>query len=164
MAEDVVIRLFHQDDFSAVCELEQGEKGSIYSAAVFIRQASVLFGSMFYVAVSGRTVIGYAIGGMPQAAPGEGWILRLRVADRYHRRSIGRKLLSTLLSAFVRRDVHQARLTVAPGNHPARALYQGMGFIETGFLPDYFGPGEDRLLLSADLSSWSTSGKEIPVL
>lgn len=153
MAEDVVIRLFHPDDFSAVCELEQGEKGSAYSAAVFVRQASVLFGPMFFVAVSGKVVVGYAIGGVPQAAPMEGWILRLRVSDHYHRRSFGRNLLSTLLSAFAQRKVHRILLTVAPANHPARTLYKGMGFEETGFLPGYFGPEEDRLILSADISS-----------
>lgn len=151
MAQDIAVRLFSPADFSAVCELEQGEKGSPYSAAVFIRQASVLFAPMFFVAVHGDTVAGYAVGAVSLTDRREGWILRLRVADRYHRRSIGTVLLSTLISALSRIAVHRIVLTVAPGNHPARALYSGMGFEENGFLPGYFGPGEDRLLLSLPL-------------
>ena len=151
MDPDVVIRLFSPDDFSAVCELEQGEKSSPYGAAVFIRQASVLFSRTFLVAVYGGIVVGYTIGAVPQAAPGDGWVLRLKVADRYYRRSIGKSLLSSLFSAFALLSVHRVVLTVAPENHPARALYHSMGFEETVFLPGYFGNGEDRLVLSAAL-------------
>jgi len=151
MDPDVEIRLFSPDDFPAVCELEQGEKGSPYSAAVFIRQASVLFSRTFLVAVRRGIVVGYTIGAVPQAAFEEGWVLRLRVADRYHRRSIGTSLLSSLFSIFALLPVRRVVLTVASGNHPARALYHGLGFEETGFLPGYFGEGEDRLVLSAAL-------------
>ncbi len=152
MGEEFIIRLFSPGDFPAVCTLEQGAKGSDYSAAVFVRQASVLFKTTFYVAVTGETVVGFAVGAPPQAATEEAWILRLRVADQYQRRSIGKNLLSTLLSAFTRMGVHRVLLTVAPGNTAARALYQGMGFRETGFFPGYFGPEEDRLIMSARLS------------
>jgi ribosomal-protein-alanine N-acetyltransferase len=151
MDPDIAIRLFLPDDFSAVCDLEQGEKGSPYSAAVFVRQASVLFCRTFLVAVCKGTVVGYTIGAAAQAAPGDGWVLRLRVADRYHRRSIGKALLTSLLTAFAFLQVRRVLLTVAPENHPARALYHSVGFEETGFLPGYFGKGEDRLVLSADL-------------
>ena len=151
MDQDIVIRQFAPDDFSAVCELEQGEKGSPYGAAVFIRQAAVLFGPMFLVAVCGRTVAGYVVGAIPQNSPEEGWVLRLRVADRYRRRSLGTALLTSLFSAFSRTSVRRVLLTVDPENHPARSLYRAWGFEETGFFPGYFGPGEDRLLLSAAL-------------
>ena len=149
MDPDFVIRQFSPDDFSAVCELEQGEKGSPYSAAVFVRQAAVLFGPMFLVAVCGRTVAGYIVGAVPRTAPEEGWVLRLRVADCYRRRSFGTALLLSLFSTFSRASVQRVLLTVDPENHPARSLYRAWGFEETGIFPGYFGPGEDRLLLSA---------------
>jgi len=149
MDPDIVIRQFSPDDFSAVCDLEQGEKGSPYSAAVFVRQAAVLFLPMFLVAVCGKTVAGYVVGAVPLTAPEEGWVLRLRVADRYRRRSVGTALLSSLFSAFSQASVQRVLLTVDPENHPARSLYRAWGFHETGIFPGYFGPGEDRLLLSA---------------
>lgn len=154
MDPDISIRLFSPDDFSAVCELEQGEKGSPYSAAVFVRQSSVIFSRTFFVAVFKGTVVGYIIGGVPQDSPRDGWILRLRVADRYHRRSIGTALLTSLFSAFALLQARRVLLTVAPENHPARALYRSFGFEETGFLSGYFGPGEDRLVLSAAIPPW----------
>jgi ribosomal protein S18 acetylase RimI-like enzyme len=152
MTGNCVIRLFEPDDFSPVCELEQGDKGSAYSAAVFVRQASVLFAGTFYVAAWGGAVVGFTIGAVTQADPREAWVLRLRVAERYQRRSIGRDLLTTLLSAFAVRQVRRVLLTVAPGNQPALNLYRSMGFKEFGFLGGCFGPGEDRLILSADLA------------
>ena len=149
MDPDFVIRQFSPDDFSAVCDLEQGEKGSPYPAAVFVRQAAVLFGPMFLVAVCGKTVAGYVVGAVPLAAPEEGWVLRLRVADGYRRRSVGTALLSSLFSAFSHASVQKVLLTVDPKNHPARSLYRAWGFHETGIFPAYFGRGEDRLFLSA---------------
>jgi ribosomal-protein-alanine N-acetyltransferase len=148
---NIAIRLFTPDDFQAVCKLEQGEKGSPYSASVFVRQASVLFGPMFYVGACGDNVVGFSIGALSHAFPEEGWILRLKVSEDYQRRSIGTALISALISAFVRANVRRVLLTVAPGNKPARALYHAMGFRETAYATGYFGEGEDRLVLSATL-------------
>jgi ribosomal-protein-alanine N-acetyltransferase len=149
MDPDIIIRRFLPDDFSAVCDLEQGERGSPYSAAVFVRQAAALFGPMFLVAMCRRTVAGYVVGAVSMTAPEEGWVLRLRVAERYHRRSVGTSLLSSLFQEFSRASVQRVLLTVDPENNPARSLYRAWGFEETGFFPGYFGQGEDRLLLSA---------------
>jgi len=151
MNPEIRIRLFREEDFKSVCALEQGEKGSPYSAAVFIRQASVIFAPLFFVAGVDRQVAGYIIGGTMQHSPEDGWILRLKVAYPYRRKALGTDLLTTLFRVFREIGVTRVSLTVAPDNYPAINLYRGKGFEETGVISDYFGSGEDRILMSLTL-------------
>lgn len=151
MNPEVSIRLFREEDFNAVCSLEQGEKGSPYSAAVFVRQASVIFASLFFVAMVGGQVAGYIIGATMPQSPGDGWILRLKVTPLHRRKALGTDLLAMLLWAFGEAGVTRVSLTVAPDNYPAISLYRASGFEETGLVPDYFGSGEDRILMSLTL-------------
>jgi ribosomal-protein-alanine N-acetyltransferase len=151
MDPEISIRLFREKDFKAVCALEQGEKGSPYCAAVFIRQASVIFAPLFFVAgVDGR-LAGYVIGATMQHSPKDAWILRLKVANSHRRKALGTDLLTTLFKAFREVGVTKVSLTVAADNYPAISLYRGRGFEETGIVSDYFGSGEDRILMSLTL-------------
>jgi ribosomal protein S18 acetylase RimI-like enzyme len=147
MKPAIGLRLFQEEDFSAVCSLEQGEKGSPYSAAVFIRQASVIFAPFFFVAVVDGKLAGYIIGATLQHSPKDGWILRLKVAPPQRRKALGTDLLATLVRAFEEAGVTRLFLTVAPANLPAIGLYRARGFTEIGIVSDYFGIGEDRILM-----------------
>jgi ribosomal-protein-alanine N-acetyltransferase len=151
MDPEISIRLFREKDFKAVCALEQGEKGSSYSAAVFIRQVSVIFAPLFFVAGVDDQLAGYVIGATMQHSPNGGWILRLKVANPYRRKALGTELLTTLFKAFREVGVTRVSLTVAPDNYPAIGLYRARGFKETGVVSDYFGSGEDRILMSLTL-------------
>jgi GNAT superfamily N-acetyltransferase len=88
-----LIRSFKESDFDAICLLEQGGKGSPYSSAVFIRQATIIFSPWFSVAEGEGDVLGYGIGALNQQNQDEGWILRLRVGERWQGQGIGRLLL-----------------------------------------------------------------------
>ena len=151
MDPEISIRLFREEDFKAVCALEQGEKGSSYSAAVFIRQASVIFAPLFFVAGVDDQVAGYVIGATVQQSPEDGWILRLKVAYQHRRKNLGTDLLTTVIRAFEGEGVARVSLTVAPDNYPAISLYRARGFEETGIILNYFGNGEDRKLMSLAL-------------
>lgn len=148
-----LIRSFAERDFSGVCLLEQGEKGSYYPAAVFIRQASVLYPAMFFVAQYHQEIAGYGIGAVEGEAPGMAWILRLRVSPPHRRKHIGTDLLEALLQEFARRQVSLVRLSVAPGNTAALALYRKTGFTPAGFHKDYFGEDEDRIIMARESST-----------
>ncbi|MEU0455134.1 hypothetical protein ABZ322_19380, partial [Streptomyces sp. NPDC006129] len=51
------------------------------------------------------------------------------------------------------RGAVEARLAVHPANEAALGLYKSLGFVAEGDVRrDYYGPGEDRLLLRLDLA------------
>jgi ribosomal protein S18 acetylase RimI-like enzyme len=151
MNPEVRFRLFQEEDFSAVCSMEQGEKGSPYCAAVFIRQASVIFAPLFFVVVVDGQPAGYIIGAILPHSPKDGWILRLKVTPSHRRKGLGTDLVVTLVRALEEAGVTRVSLTVAPDNIPAAGLYRARGFKELGIVPDYFGSGEDRILMSLTL-------------
>ncbi len=151
MNPEVSFRLFREEDFSAVCSLEEGEKGSPYSAAVFIRQASCVFAPLFFVALIDGLPAGYSVGATLPHSQKEGWILRLKVVHPHRRKSLGTGLLTALVRAFEEAGVTLVYLTVAPDNYPAIRLYRARGFKEIAIIPDYFGSGEDRIQMSLTL-------------
>lgn len=94
---------------------------------------------------------GYVIGATIQHAHEDGWILRLKVAYPHRRKTLGTGLLTTLFKAFRKVGVTRVSLTVAPNNYAAISFYRVRGFEETGVVSDYFGSGEDRILMSLTL-------------
>lgn len=88
-----------------------------------------------------------------------GFVLARRIADSLEidlvavtpskrRLGIGRSLLSRLIEAESRSGLGEARLELASSNDPARALYQGLGFVVVGKRKRYYPDGDDALLLS----------------
>jgi diamine N-acetyltransferase len=61
------------------------------------------------------------------------WIIRVMVDERYQRRGYGRAAMSALIDRM--REQHGAqsiRLGVDPANRGAIALYESLGFSDTG--------------------------------
>lgn len=141
------MRPFRDADFPAIWELERSRDAEGYASAVAIRQAAALWPATFLVAEEGSDVAGFTLGA-PSSDPATGWVLRLKVREDRRRRGCATALLRAVLHQLQGQGVHQVRLTVAPENRPARALYAGLGFLEEAMLPGYFGPGEDRLVLA----------------
>lgn len=144
------VRPFGDADFPAVWALERIRDPEGYSSAVTVRQAAALWPATFLVAEEDDTAVGFTIG----AASSDlavGWILRLKVREDRQRQGYATSLLRAMLERLRDEGVRTVRLTVAPENRPARALYAGFGFLEEAVLPEYFGPGEDRLVLALRL-------------
>jgi ribosomal-protein-alanine N-acetyltransferase len=142
------IRPFDESDFYAICLLEQGSKGSPYSSTVFIRQAAVIFSPWFFVAEKEGDIQGYGIGALNQQCHGEAWILRLRVGESWQGRGIGRLLLDRVVGSLTDAGAVRILLSVSPDNHRALRLYRNYGFSEVDFKSGYFGPGEDRIIMT----------------
>ncbi len=141
------VRPFREADFAAVWALERVRDAEGYASAVTIRQAAALWPATLLVADGdGKTTVGFTIGAA-SSDPGVGWILRLKVREDRQREGCATALLLAVLERLGDGGVRTVRLTVAPENRPARALYAGLGFLEEAVLPGYFGPGEDRLQL-----------------
>jgi predicted N-acetyltransferase YhbS len=74
------------------------------------------------------TVAGYALCWFDRTT-GVGLVEPMRVEDAYHRRGLGRMLLTHGLDRLARRGA--TRLKVGFESDPARSLYLGAGFVQT---------------------------------
>lgn len=101
-------------------------------------------------APGGPRLLGYVLAGV---VPGgkDAWILGLGVEPAERGHGYGRRLLRAGLARLTDHGVGEVRLSVEPANHAAIRLYRSFGFIEAGRRDDYFGPHEDRLIMSLPL-------------
>lgn len=144
---DWTVRPYGAADFPGVWAMEQNGFKAGYPSAVVVRQAAELYPETFLVVADSTGPAGFVIAAS-SSEPSVGWILRLKVREDCRRLGCGRALLQAALERLCHGGVKRVRLTVAPGNVPALALYRDLGFVEEARLADYFGPGEDRLLLA----------------
>lgn len=145
------IRKVGEADYHAVCLLEQGSAGSRYQAAVFVRQAMVIWPESFFVAVFEENPIGYLICAAGSPDPESGWILRVRVAEAMHRRGVGTAMMHKAHEFLMKTGVQKALLSCSPANCGALALYERLGYQVINHERGYFGHEEDRYILLKDL-------------
>ena len=101
------------------------------------------------VALSGKTIIGYAIA---RYAADSGEILNLAVAPDHRREGVAAHLIDALLEGLRSRDIREVYLEVRESNGPARALYKDKGFTVAGMRRAYYRyPTEDALVLRLQL-------------
>ena len=105
----------------------------------------------FFVARSGGDVIGFAVGAMTGTGNQDAWVLRLCVLPGYQRKGIGSALMSRLIRALASSGAGQVFLSVSPSNVAARGLYGKLEFSAIRNIENYFGPGEDRLILRREI-------------
>lgn len=79
----------------------------------------------------------------------EGFYIR----KEYRRRGYGRELLDAVKKLLAGEGFTRLLVTLAPENEAGLRLYEGTGFQEVDYLPDYYGPGRHRLLMAARLDS-----------
>lgn len=80
---------------------------------------------------------------------------RLVVEPRSRRRGIGTALVRAGLERVRQHGVREVILDVGYRNEPAIALYQRLGFEQFSARQDYYGPGQDALILKLyDLQTW----------
>jgi ribosomal protein S18 acetylase RimI-like enzyme len=133
-------------DIGPLTRLDAGFFGELsYPAAVF-RQFWDLAGPLLQVAADGGKVIGYGLVA-PGAEPATGWFLSLGVAAGWRRLGIGRALADTCLARAAAAGLGTLRLTVEPDNAPAILLYRSLGFSTDHTEVDYFGDGNDRVVM-----------------
>ena len=80
-------------------------------------------------------------------------MIDLRVLTSERRQGLGRKLLWASLTALG--DVGAVELEVRSSNVAARALYESLGFSETGLSPNYYATAdgrEDAILMTLALN------------
>jgi ribosomal-protein-alanine N-acetyltransferase len=144
------IRQAERGDLDAIVELDETTFDAMAFPRFFVRQACDAFGELLLVAEDDGAVIAYGLG-VAQAEREDGWILGMAVAPDQRGQGIGARILVQLLAVFQRLGVARVLLTVEPGNAPARRLYDEHGFVEVDEEPEYFGPGEPRVVMARNI-------------
>jgi [ribosomal protein S18]-alanine N-acetyltransferase len=142
----VEIRPAVSSDLDQLVALERLAFGaSAYSPATF-RQFLDLSGELFPVAWSTSGLLGYALAAR-SLEPSVAWFLSAAVSPAHRGRGLGRSLGAHMIDRCRAHGLSVIRGTVAPGNGPSLHVLRSLGFIEIGFDPDYFGPGQGRLIV-----------------
>jgi [ribosomal protein S18]-alanine N-acetyltransferase len=101
--------------------------------------------ALVFCAVENGTVLG-AVLAFP-CIDGSIWLHKVFVSRDCRGRGVGGRLFDAL---FAEIDARRAvlRLTVDPANGAAVHLYEKKGFSEKELVPDYYGPGKDRYVMT----------------
>lgn len=111
-----------------------------------LRQYFDITGNLFFVAEN-EQIIGYGIGAISYGTS-EGWIVSLGVSSTARQMGVGEKLAVKLIDELLRAGAEVILLTVEQQNTGARRLYEKLGFIEREFAANYYGTGEDRMVMT----------------
>lgn len=148
--DDILVRKYRETDFDAVLEMESSRGGDLYYHAVFIRQMAFLFPEFFLIAFNkDGEIIGYTLGGIDAGESKSGLVMRIFVVPAFRRCGAGRLLMEKLEKRFLDFRVESISLTVSPLNEGAIRLYEKIGFSKSDYIKDYFGKGEDRIVMTA---------------
>jgi len=82
-------------------------------------------------------------------------ILNVAVHPGWRRRGIGRWIIEEVMAAARREGATRATLEVRRHNLPAIVLYESLGFHRVGVRTNYYGPGEDAVLMDKSLNDGS---------
>ena len=97
----------------------------------------------------GDIVIGYT---SVWILDGELQVNKIAIDVAHRGRGFGRLLMHRLLGLAAQAHCHRITLEVRPENTAARELYVDLGFVDAGRRVDYYGPGEEAVLMRLDLS------------
>jgi ribosomal-protein-alanine N-acetyltransferase len=134
-------------DVPAILEIERDSFPHPWTAALFLQELRVPFS---------RVLLSWA-STSPDAAL-VGYICRWLVVDEVHvlnvavhpahrRRGVATALVREILREGRAVGACAVTLEVRRGNLAARQLYAGLGFLEDGTRPNYYGRGEDALVM-----------------
>ena len=140
------IRNLEHDDFKHLLVIETESFDSGYSP-YFIKMIPILYSNTSFIAVKGRSALGYVMGAVEQGNPRRAWIMSLAVRPKARKTGLGEKLLLCLLESMAAIGVKEVKLSVSPENKIAVALYEKHGFTSCRTVEDFYGPGQSRQLM-----------------
>ena len=105
-------------------------------------------GRTWWVAHDQGTIVGFA-GGMLAGDRLE--VMDIAVRDDRRHEGIGSRLLARLAYDGQTLGASEITLEVHVGNESARGLYESAGFEQVGLRRNYYGPGNDALVMTASL-------------
>ena len=138
------LRRMEDRDLPFAMEIDALSLPRPWSAAIWRGELSSPYG--LYLVIEDRGEVFGQIG--VRHVLGELHITTIAVRPEYRRRGHARALIGAALAAFP--DASRVHLEVRPTNAKAIALYESLGFRETGRRPRYYGD-EDAVLMTLNL-------------
>jgi ribosomal-protein-alanine N-acetyltransferase len=150
---DTNIRPVRHDELDELRDLDHVVFGKLAYPPFVLRQLFDMYREYWLVAEhpSGSGLAGYSLGA-PTPDRSGAWLLGLAVAPDCRNLGFGERLTLESMELLRSRGVPKVSLTVEPANVVAIALYRRVGFVITGVGQDYFGPGEDRTIMTRVLT------------
>lgn len=145
------LRPMSVNDVAQVARLEveafEGGVHETWSESMFYEELSAP-GRTWWVAHDQGVVVGFA-GGMLAGERLE--VMDIAVRNDRRNEGIGSRLLARLAYDAQTFGATEISLEVHVGNRAAQGLYASMGFVQAGLRRNFYGPGNDALIMSAPL-------------
>jgi len=135
-----------------VAELERAAFAQDALPLVALVQYLALAQELFVVVEGAAGLLAYGAAAIAADAR-TGWLLSAAVAPEARGQGVGGALTRELVARLQARGVVEVLATVAPHNTASRRMLSAAGLTVQAELPDYFGPGEHRLLMR-----WTSEG------
>ncbi|MFD5427347.1 GNAT family N-acetyltransferase [Streptomyces sp. NPDC127084] len=135
-----------EEDLSPLARLDQDVFAEHAYPFFVLRQFYDVYGDQLLVVDDGGELLGYVLMGTTLDRS-RSWILGLAIDRRSRGRGFGRRLMAEALERLRAHEVGEVWLTVEPANAAAIELYESLGFDKVERHRDYFGPGDDRLVM-----------------
>ncbi len=137
-------------DLAAVIEIERQAFATPWTPGLFLHELRLDFSRLELArrAGAGGEVVGYACWWL---IGDEVHILNLAVCPTARRGGAGRALVQRVLDDAAARAARSVSLEVRQENTAAVALYRAMGFSPIGLRRNYYGRGEDAVIMERKL-------------
>jgi ribosomal-protein-alanine N-acetyltransferase len=146
---NVRIRDATYNDLPRVLEIERLSFAQPWSLASFRRELSLSFSRLMLAVTDGHSegdglIAGYLCRWL---VGGESHILNIAAHPDFRRRGVATALMAEAVAEARARQVSLMILEVRRSNLEARRLYRKFGFEERRLRRNYYGPGEDALVM-----------------
>jgi ribosomal-protein-alanine N-acetyltransferase len=147
----IVLSALERADLDQVLCIERRSFAQPWSEELFRQELRLPFSRIVVARLSGDppAVVGYVCRWL---AAGELHLLNVAVHPDWRRRGIGRRLVEHVLEEARGAGAKRAFLEVRRYNVPAIALYERLGFRAAAVRRNYYGPGEDALIMEREIS------------
>lgn len=143
------LRRMRPEDLEQVLAIEQRNFHEPWTRRSFLAEVETAPLSQPLVVVYENQIVGYIV---PWFIADELQIANVTVHEDFRRRGLARRLIMHVCDLAKRRNCRVAHLEVRRSNTAAWQLYESLGFEITSVRRNYYGPSEDALLMSKNLT------------
>ncbi|HEX8960803.1 MAG TPA: ribosomal protein S18-alanine N-acetyltransferase [Geobacteraceae bacterium] len=148
----------NESDLDAVLAIESDSFPHPWSRTHFLDELNSPHSFPMVALDEDGAVIGYIC---PMLVLDEGHILNVAVRKQWRRQGIGELLVEKVIGECRDRKAAFISLEVRPSNSGAIALYERLGFFETGRRKRYYENGEDAILMELISENGKESGDAV---
>ncbi len=138
-------------DLPQIMAIERLAFAHPWSLESFLRELSLPFSRTIVAAkrtASGEVLTGYLCRWL---VADECHVLNVAVHPELRRKGVGERLMSDAITEAKAKNAHLVTLEVRRSNLPARGLYRKLNFEERRLRQNYYGPGEDAIVMELRL-------------